>query len=113
METYFMTNFLSVTNTVKFLKLLMRLKENWPPTYERRKLRMLENKVLRKALYLDLRNRRRENIFVYTENNLIICTPQRIYITGRSNKERLHEQICKSKDRVTINMKLCPENIKQ
>jgi hypothetical protein len=73
----------------------MRLKENWLPTYERRKLRMLENKVLRKALYLDLRNRRRENIFVYTENNLIICTLQRIYIAGRLNKERLHEQICK------------------
>jgi hypothetical protein len=42
----------------------MRLKENWPPTYERRKMRMLKNKVLKKALYLDLRNRRRENIFV-------------------------------------------------
>jgi hypothetical protein len=85
-----MTNFLSVTNAVKFLKLLIRLKEKWPPTYERRKLRMLENKLLRKALYLDLRNRRRENVFVFTENNLIISTLQRIYIAGRLNKERLN-----------------------
>jgi len=81
-----LTNFLSVTNAVKFLKLLIRLKENLPPTYERRKLRMLENEVLRKDLYLDLRNRRRENIFVYTENNLIICTLQRIYC--RAIKQR-------------------------
>jgi hypothetical protein len=78
---------------VKFLKLLIRLKEKWPPTYERRKLRMLENKVLRKVLYLDLRNRRRENIFVYTEDNLIICTLQRIHLAGRLNEERLNEQI--------------------
>jgi len=80
---------------VKVLKLLIRLKENWPPTYEKRKLRMLENKALRKALYLDLRSRRRENVFVDTENNLIICTLQRIHIVERLNKERLNEKICK------------------
>lgn len=37
----------------------------------------------------------REDIFVYTQNNLIICTLQRIYIAGRLNNERLNEQICK------------------
>jgi hypothetical protein len=62
---------------------------------------------------LDFGTRRSENIFTNTENNLIICTLQRIYIVGRLNKERLNEQIVGSKDIVAINTKLFPENIKQ